>query len=364
MKAFEKWELMKKITIADIANLAHTSKSTVSRVLNDTGYVKAETRDEILKVIHETNYSPSNAARMLASSKSRMIAVVVPEITNEFFMETLRGFSEYADEKDYILIYFDTQNDRKKEENVLVELGGLGVSGLILTVTADYSEEKDAQQNWKCRTLIRRLNIPVVELDRHVKDAEWDGVFFENYRAAYDATKALIDAGNRRIATITGDMELLIARDRLRGYKEALRDAGLSVDERLIYRSDFSVEEAYRAGKKMLSAEEIPDAVFTSNNSTTLGFIRSVREKKLKLGKDIGLLGIDHIETLDDIGYNFSYVSRTPSEMGYKAMEMLDNRINGKNGLRNIIYTSYKLVLNGSERNDKYVGVWRDSDSR
>lgn len=353
----------KKVTIADIARLAGTSKTTVSRVINGNGYVSEETRNNILKIIDETKFIPSSAARTLASHTSKLIGVVVPEIENEFFTSVLKGISAAADESGYILLYFDTNNDFLKERKALIELRSLDLLGLIITPTSDYGRPEDDEQNREYHAILRNLNIPVVEMDRSVKDTEWDGVFFENYKAAYAATKILADQGYGNIATITGDLNIQIGRERFRGYEDALRDAGLAVRNEFIFKGDFSVDTAYRIGMKMLSGATIPDAVFTANNSTSMGFIRAVREMKMKLGREIAMIGIDQIKALDNIGYNYSYIARDCAEMGRIAMRMLDERINKKKTSRNMVYIPYRVELKGSERNERFA-LNRGNDSQ
>lgn len=335
------------MTIKEIAELAGVSKSTVSRVLNNSGYVNDETRKKIEDVIKKNNYFPSASARNLSKRETNTIGVVIPEFNNSFFGDVLRGITEIVDENDLSLFYCDTNNNAAKEEKALQMLKHQRVRGVIITPAIDYTEPNASK---KLRNMLNNLNVPVVVVDREIENSQWDGVFYENYQSAYCATEVLAKEGHKRIGIITGDLQLKIGRDRFDGFKQALEDYEIKLDKKDIYLGDFTIEKAYCVAKKMFDSGDYPNAIFTSNNNTTLGLIKAARECGITLGKDIGTIGIDHVNILDILGYNFSYVTRDTEEMGRVAMRMLLERLKYPNKERKICIMPYQLVVKGSEK--------------
>lgn len=336
-----------KSTINDIAKEAKVSKSTVSRVLNNSGYVHKETRVKVEKVIKEKVYYPSATARNLSKKESNIIGAIIPEADNTFFAEVLMGIGEIVDENNLTLIYSNTNNDSAKEARALDMINMQGVRGLIITPVRDH-DDSDAER--KLKKKLRDLEIPTVILDRGVKSSQWDGVFFENYQSAYCATEILIKEGHEKIGVITGDLNLKIGKDRFGGYLEAMKDHGKEPLKQFIYEGDFSVERAYCLTREFIEKKDLPDAVLTCNNLTTLGFMKGLNEYRLVLGKDIAAIGIDSNAVLDILGYNFSYVARDSVEMGRVAMRMLLDRYLNPAKQRVESIMPFGVYLKGSEK--------------
>lgn len=338
------------LTINDIAKKAGVSKSTVSRVLNKTGYISEKTQKNVEEVIKNNRYIPSAMARSLSKRESNTIGVIIPEADNAFFGEILKGISEVVEKYNMTLIFCDTGNSADKEERALNMLIEHRVKGLILTPAIDYSDEGTAK---RLRKQLRDLMVPVVLLDREVENSLWDGVYFENFRSSYSATEILIREGNKRIGIITGDLKLKIGRDRYRGFLQALEDYDMKVEEKYILEGNFTVHKAYELMKECIEKGNIPDAMLTCNNRTTLGFLKALGEKKLVVGRDIAAIGIDHNEVLDILDYKFSYVERDTIETGRKATYKLLERIDNPGKEIDICIMPYKIVLKGSEKRKK-----------
>lgn len=334
------------LTINDIAKKAGVSRSTVSRVLNNSGYVSEKTRKAVEKVIKEYEYLPSTAARNLSRKDSNTIGVVIPEADNEFFSEILKGISQVVDEHQMTLIFCDTDNNTEKQEKALNMLKGQRVKGLILTPVNDYSDEESAR---RLRKQLDSLGVPIVLLDRPVEHSHWDGVYFDNYGSAYAATEILIKNGHRSIGIITGDLNIKIGRERFRGYLEAMRDYNMPIREEYILEGNFTQEVAYQLMRESIEKNILPDAMVTCNNRTTLGFLRAINEFNIRLGRDIATIGIDRIQTLELLNYNFSYVGRDTIEMGRVAMHKLLDRFKNREKKPEITIIPYYASLKGSE---------------
>lgn len=336
-----------RLTINDIAKKANVSKSTVSRVLNNSGYVNQETREKVEKVIRENAYYPSAQARSLSKRESNTVGVIIPEADNLFFVEVLRGISEVVDESDMTLIFCNTNNNLRKEKRALDTIIMQRVKGLIFTPVNDHSNDETEH---KLKQKLRAINIPTVLLDRGVENSEWDGVFFENYKSAYKATEILINEGHKKIGVITGDLNLKIGRDRYQGFLDALKDHNMPVLEKYVYVGDFTVEKAYEISKEFLENNDLPEAILTSNNRTTLGLLKALNEKKVIPGKDIAVIGIDSIEVLDILDYKISCVTRDAVEMGRVAMRLLLERFDNPKKERQNYIMPFKINLKGSEK--------------
>ena len=333
-------------TIYEIAELAGVSKSTVSRVLNDSGYVSPHVREKVVQVVKDTGYKPSSVARSLSKGKSYSIGVVIPEMGNSFFGEIIRGIAEVTDEMGWSLICCDTSNSIKKEDKALMALSNQRVRGLILTP----AEERNKKEREKLEKSLSELEAPVVLLDRHLKGSSLSGVFYENEESGYLATKELIKAGNKTVGIITGDLKLQIARERFKGYARAMKEAGLPIEVPYILKGDFSVKTAYELTKALIQKGDMPQGIVTCNNLTSLGFLKAMRELKLRIGHDIAVVGIDNNEVLEILDYNFSSVSRDVDAMGRTAMLLLKDLLEKDKYEQKIKTAPCILQLRGSEK--------------
>ena len=334
-------------TIKDIAEMAGVSKATVSRVMNNSGYVAAETRTKIENLMKEYDYMPSALAVNLSRQETSTIGVVVPEIGNTFYADILHGVTQVADELDLSLVLFDTQDSLERERRAFRVLQQQKVRGIILGPSINYPETREGRALLET---LKRLSVPIVIVDRDFENMPWDAVLYENYQSSYQAALELYKAGNQRMAVITGDMTLKIGRERLEGFLKGVEDCGLKVQPEDIYYGNFTMNRSYELSMELLSQSELPDAVYTSNNDTSLGFLKAVNEKGIRIGRDIAVMGNDRIATLDIPGIAFSCVYRDTYEMGRMAIRLLQERIAHPQKSRSIYMIPYAVKLKGSER--------------
>lgn len=332
--------------IRDIARVAKVSSTTVSRVLNGTGYVKEETKLAVLKTIKELNYTPSAVARSLSRNETNTIGVLVPDIQNPFFGEVIKGISSLADEKNLNIILCDTDENVLKEIKSLNMLKEQRILGIIITPTNDTNEVNNEQLS-----VLENMGIPIVLVDRDVKHSNFDGVFIDNIKGAYEATNALIKEGHRKIAIITGPDSSKPGRDRLTGYKKALRMNDIELNEEYLFYGDFKYDSGYKCTQKILKIEDRPTAILVCNNMMNLGSIRALYENELRIPQDMAIIGFDEVQMLDVVGLKISVVSRPSTEMGKTAMELLLKKLEVKDhtSTERITLLS-KLVLKGSEK--------------
>ncbi|MEY8351999.1 LacI family DNA-binding transcriptional regulator [Lachnospiraceae bacterium 54-53] len=334
------------MNIRDIAKKAGVSSATVSRVINESGYVKEETRQKVLAAIEEAGFVPNAIARSLSIRDSSSIGVIVPDIANEFFSSIISGMGEAASGSQYSIVLFDTGEMQEREHQCLQIAESQRLSGLLITPVSELDmETRDKLIQFESK------GIPVVLVDRNMKNSNMDGVFVENDAAAYQGVEALIRAGHRKIAIIKGPSTSMPGKDRFKGYKAALRDHGIALKKEYMVSGDFKIIKAYEQTKALLELPDPPTAIFASNNQTSLGVLKYLTEQKLKIGRDISMVGFDQIESLKIIDYRLSTIERDAKRQGYEAMALLINKLSRKESKSSgrKIFVPFQVVLRGSE---------------
>jgi LacI family transcriptional regulator len=308
-------------SIKEVALRAGVSIATVSRVINDKGPVAGETRRRILEAIEQLRYVPHGAARSLITNQTDTIGVLLPDLYGEFFSEVIRGIDLAARHSGFHVLVSGFHSDRAEIEAVLRALRGR-VDGLIVL-----SPDVDAQ------TLRRNLpeTLPVVLLNTRVEGAAFDAINVDNHGGAFAMVRHLAGLGHRRIALIRGPAENADARERLRGYRDALRAEGIESAPELEIPGDFSEESGYRAGQRLLSLEPRPTAVFAANDSMAIGCLFALREAGVRVPGDVALAGFDDIPIARYLTPPLSSVHVPIAELGTRAMERLLHAVESKN---------------------------------
>lgn len=336
------------LTIKDIAIKSNTSPSTVSRVLNNSGYVSAKTRKRVEEVINANDYVPSVLAQSLTKGVNDVVGVVVPEIDNPFFFMMMKGINEVADAKGMNIILCDSEENVEKEDRILKTLRNQRIRGLIAAPAA----EKDKQDEAYVKRF-QNLGIPVVLVDRELVNGAFDGVFFDDTKAIYDITTLLLNEGHRHIEILAGTKGLMLGENRIMGYKMAYVTKGLEFREEWIHYGKFTKEDGYEAMKRILEREkeDRPTAVIANNNMLTLGALKGIFEKGLKIPGDMAFAGYDRNETLEMLQLNITLSEKDNIEMGKTAMRMLWEHIEGEvERPPQKIIMQPKLVIRGSEK--------------
>ena len=343
---FQWGEFTMSVTISDIAKQAKVSPATVSRVLNCSGYVKEETKQRILEAIKETNYVPSAIARSLSKSDTNTIGVIVPDVTNSYFGEIIKGISDIAEKNNLNIILFNTDNYLEKEIRALNLLKEQRIKGIIMT--PGFGEERFNELYIKT---INNLNIPIILVSADVKFNKLNGVFVDNVKGGFDATNLLIKEGHTKIGIMTGLLSSEPVADRLEGYKRALKDNNISFKNKYIYYGDYKLEKAYELTKKLLKEEDRPTAIISYSNMMTMGIIKALKEENKDIPKDLAIIGFNKIDFLDIVGLNITYVEDSPIELGKTSMDMLCDIIKSKDNKNTRRLTiAPQIVVRGSEK--------------
>lgn len=308
-------------TIRDVAKEARVSIATVSHVINETRYVSQELAVRVQTAMERLNYFPNGIARSLKTQKTHTIGLIISDISNPFFSTLVRGVEDAAAENGYSVIISDTDEDLVKEKLYIRVLIQRRIDGLIIAPTG--KEDQDLR-------LLSERGIPLVFVDRKLDGVEADSVLSKNIEGAYQATKYLIKNGHRRIGIILGLKDVSTSEERFIGYKKALKEFAIAEDRELIAQGNFKIEGGMKACKQLFSLQNPPSAVFSLNNLTTIGVLRTLRELGLRYPKDIEVVGFDDSEWVDMLDFSLPTVVQHPYEMGYQATQLLFARIKGE----------------------------------
>lgn len=320
-------------SMGDVAKRAGVSIATVSRVLNNNGKVNSETRSRILKAIKDLKYQPSRVAKRLRSKSvsSHLLGVLIPDIKNPFYVEVLEGIEEVAYNNNYALIMCNFGQDEKKEKMYLDILQSEAIDGLI----AAPASEDDVQLK---KMVIEGL--PIVCVDRGLKDIDVDVVLVDNESGAYNAVEFLAKSGYQRIAHISGLLSIPSSRHRVIGYKRAMANNGLPIYDELIVHGDSKMQSGIELCEKLLDLPLPPDAIFTGNNLITLGALEVIHRRGLKIPEDVAIVGFDDMFWASSLNPPLTAVRQPAREIGKRASELLIQRI------ENPDRSSIKMILN------------------
>lgn len=314
------------VTIKDIAKALGLSTSTVSRALRDSYEISPETKQRVLEYAQKINYQPNPIALSLKERKSRSIGVIVCEIANSFFSQIINGIESVATERGYNIIIAQSHESASRELSDLQFLASRSVDGIIMSVgseATDYSFLKELTER----------GLPVVFFDRVAPGIETHKVTAGNTEGAYKAVSYLIEKGYRKIAAIANAKGLSITQERIAGYKQALIDHGLPVEESLIQycqHGGLLTDELNDAFKQLWKQKKKPDAIFAAADKITTGCLRILKQKQLKVPNDVALIGFSNNDLTELLAPPLSIIKQPAVEMGIAATELLLQLIESK----------------------------------
>jgi DNA-binding LacI/PurR family transcriptional regulator len=325
----------------DIAKTARVSLGTVSHVLNNTANVRAPLRKRVLDAVEAVGYQPSQLARGLRRDKTNVIGMVIPDITNPFFPAVVRGAEDTAFSNGYRLILCNTDNDHSKELVHLTELRTYLPAGLIV-IPSNFSDLTAQAESY------RRAGTGVVCVDRLPRNWAGDSVTANNEEGALEATRHLIQMGHMRLAMIVGPQHLTNAKDRLKGFKKAIREAKISISTEYIQETTFDKQGGYTKTLLLLRLIPRPTAIFAGNDMIALGILRAIRESRLRCPEDISIMGFDDLDLAEATHPPLSSVSQSGYQLGTTAAHILIERLHGDRSPAKHIVLKTSLSLRNS----------------
>lgn len=296
------------------------SVSTVSRVLNEKDDVAPETYERVQDVIKRLGYTSSLAARSMRSHRTNVIGLIMPDVSDPFGIQVIKGVSRAITELDYDLIIYTSGSSRKpttaeREKHYVSLLNGTITDGMIVVTPLATSFPTSA---------------PVVSVDPNAESPEYPGVISTNRAGAVAAVGHLIRSGHRRIGFIGGRPDLRSANQRLQGYLEALGRAGIPRDPALIESGDYSAETGRLCARRLLALSTPPTAIFAANDQSALGVLAAARETGLRVPWDLSVVGFDNIPESAYSQPALTTVDQFIDQMGYLATEMLISLVQGE----------------------------------
>jgi len=324
-----------------IAERADVSIGTVSHVVNGTSRVRPKLRERVLEAIRSLGFQPSALAQGLRTNRTRMLGMIIPDISNPFFPSVVRGAEDVAFKHSYRVVLCNTDNDPAKESLYFTELRSYRTAGLLIIPAAG----SDIASALKPGT----PGIPpVVCLDRRPEGWTGDSVVVANELGAYGATQYLIEAGHRNLAVITGPTKLENSVERLKGFRKALKDKNLTLPAEFVQEAAFDTRSGFQAAKRLLKMLPLPTAIFACNDLMALGALHAIHEMNLRCPEDISLIGFDNLEFCEYTNPPLTSVYQPGYQLGAAAANLLLDRVNGMHDRAKRILLETELKIRSS----------------
>ncbi len=326
-------------TVQDVAQRAGVSTATVSYVLNGTRFVSEVLRERVLAAVRELQYEPNAAARTLRSNRSATIGLLISDLQNPFFTEAIRGIEDFAQARGYTVILTNSAEDAVRESACLRALRARHVDGLIVAPAGGRYVELDE---------LVAGRFPLVFLDRDVAGLNASAVMLDNQAAAYTAVNHLIELGHVRVGMIAGRPPLSSTTERQAGYRRALSDAGLAIDEALMVTGGSTIDGGAAAADALLQRASRPTAIFVANNLMTIGAMMVIERHGLSVPGDMALVGFDDFAWADVLRPRLTTIAQPHYELGRAAAELLLDQVSGEAALPRRVLLPGMLVIRDS----------------
>jgi LacI family transcriptional regulator len=337
----------KDITIYDIARHLNISATTVSRGLKNHPAINKNTRKKIADAAKELGYRSNTFASSLRSKKTHTLGVIVHRLNSYFVASVLAGMEDVANREGYNLIISHSLESVTKEIANAHTMFNKRVDGLLIALAFD-------TENIDHLIPFFKKNIPVVFFDRVYPHSASTSIIIDNYEAAYSVTKHLIDKGSRRIMHLGGNMLRNVYIERLRGYKQALKDRKIPFEDKLLYISKLGEDAGTKAAEYILKMKEKPDAVFSANDTAAVHCMIKLKKKGIRIPGDIAFAGFNNDPISNIIEPNLTTVNYSGYCMGEAAVTNLINHLNGVSDIKTtkiIILRSDLIIRDSSQKN-------------
>lgn len=307
-------------SLQEVARRAKVSIATVSRVLNKSDKVVAQTRAAVEQALRELGYRPNRVARRLRMKDGRahLVGLIIPDIQNPFFAEIARGVEDTAYANEYALLLCNSDDNLEKERFYLRVMQEESVDGIILP---PFDEADQAVIE------MVKSGVPIVCVDRSLARTKTDLVDVDNHAGAFAAVTHLLDKGHRRIGLIEGRTQVSTSRERRRGYADALAIRGIALRKELMLAGDFKQESGRILANQLLDLRWPPTALFVVNNLMTVGALAALHQRGTRVPDDVAIVGFDDLPWAEALDPPLTLVRQPAYEVGVQAMELLLKRI-------------------------------------
>jgi len=328
------------VTIKDVARKAGVSISTVSRVINNSKPVSNEIKQNVLRIIEETNYYPNPVARSLVMKKSQLIGVIVPDISNFVIGEILSGIEEIGKMYGYDILLCNTYGDLDQEIRYLSLLKAKQVEGILL-------------MTWKMEDklvdYISQIERPIVLINRNANDLPIPSVSIDNYMAAYEMVKYLVDCGHKKIAMIRNNMDNdSFSLDQFKAYKNVVEDNGIEFDERLVKEGSDKLENGYAIVQNLIKENLLPTAIFATSDLMAIDAINCLIDHGYSVPEDVSVVGFNDVKLASIYRPNLTTIHQPIYDIGAVAIRMIIKKINNEELDTNMVILPHELIIRNS----------------
>ncbi|SIS52261.1 catabolite control protein A [Salimicrobium flavidum] len=326
------------VTIYDVAREANVSMATVSRVVNGNPNVKPATRKKVHEAIERLGYRPNAVARGLASKKTTTVGVIIPDISSIFFAELARGIEDIATMYNYNIILSNSDQNKDKEIHLINTMLGKQVDGLVFMggdITEDHRQE------------FRNASVPVTLAATLDESMETPSVNIDFEDAAYEATNLLL-SHSKRVAYVSGPDNTIVNTRKLNGYKKAMKEHGLGIDDELLATGDYSYDSGLEAAEQLLDLDERPSGVFVSSDEMALGVIHGFQDQGVRVPEDIEVFGFDNTRLATMIRPTLSTVVQPMYDIGAVSMRLLTKLMNKEEVEETNVILPHRIVERNS----------------
>ena len=328
-----------RATIRDVAALAGVGIKTVSRVINDEANVSPSTRERVRSAVRTLNFQPNLGAGSLRRSdgKSYTLGLLLDSVDNPFSAAVNRAVERVAIARNTAVFAASSEDDQERERALVATFTRRRVDGLILTMIGADHSYLEAE---------REQGTPIVFVDRPPIGVLADAVLTDNFEAAFSATQHLIRHGHRRMAHLGDELTIATARERRRGFREALKSAGLPSAESQHTDNLRSAAEAFAAVQRLMRSPRAPTALFTAQNLVTVGAIRALHQ--LGLQHRVAMVGFDDLILADVLKPGITVIAQDPARIGTIAADRLFRRLDGDTSSEQTVIVPSRLIARGS----------------
>lgn len=338
------------VTIADLASMTGVSPSTVSRVINNSGYVGKKTREKVENIISITGFTPNMAAKSLVTTKTNLVGLLLPTLNNPVYFDILKGVNEAAVEFGYSVVITQRGETLKFLKESLMNLASLNVDGIISTIP----EYHDTPPEEYLLPFIRKKH-PLVQIGKASADLSIDGVSTNAFDTGFQIGHHLASLGHERVGII-GSQKNLYCHERVEGFKSAYLEAGIGIKYLKYFEADMSKSGGYKAACKIFDHKDQLTALFALNDIMALGAYLAAEDNGVRIPSDISIIGIDGIDIGSLLRPKLSTFVLPTHEMGKELFYLLHSRITGEySGTARSIEFHGRLFPRGSTLSSKMI---------
>lgn len=309
-----------KVTIYDISKKLDISAATVSRALNNNPKISEKTRKLVAKTALEMNYKQNRLAKALKQGRTNNVGIIVPYINRSFFSSVIRGIEEELGPHGYHVIICQSHEEQENEAEQLNALLNTQIDGIFMSIS------KTTQNTDHIKKALED-NTPLIFFDRKIDLPGVSSVVLDDFKAGYISTEHLIKEGCKRIAHLSGDINLEIYKNRFEGYKSALMDNNIEFREELVILTSSKIESGIQAVNELWKLKNKPDAIFSAGDYAALGAIQELKTRKIKIPEEVCVVGFSNEPFTKYMELPITSIDQTPQTMGKIAAQVFLEQI-------------------------------------